>query len=169
MKAKTSGSLDTEPSCNAWNARDAGLIPGSERSPGEGNGNPLQYSSLENPMDRGAWWATVQGVTRRRTQLKGLNHHHKDTKQQNAASFMPVKLSCVTDINTSMCVYLSRPSDRSSSQVLLSLALVLNQPLTPAAQRSPRCWFPSSLLNSSSKVSLQASAWSVRPDDPFGA
>ena len=39
-----------------------GSIPGSGRSPGEGNGNPLQYSCLENPMDRGAWWATVHGV-----------------------------------------------------------------------------------------------------------
>ena len=45
------------------NARDAGSIPGSGRSPGEGNGNQLQYISLGNPMDRGAWWATVHGVT----------------------------------------------------------------------------------------------------------
>ena len=43
---------------SACNAGDPGLIPGSERSPGEGNGNPLQYSCLENPMDRGAWWAS---------------------------------------------------------------------------------------------------------------
>ena len=46
------------------NARDVGLIPGSERLPGEGYGNPLQHSCLENPMDRGAWWATVHGVTK---------------------------------------------------------------------------------------------------------
>ena len=44
------------------NVGDLGSIPGSGRSPGEGNGNPLQYSCLENPMDRGAWWATVHGV-----------------------------------------------------------------------------------------------------------
>ena len=44
------------------NAGDLGSIPGSGRSPGEGNGNPLQYSCLENPMDRGAWLATVHGV-----------------------------------------------------------------------------------------------------------
>ena len=44
-------------------AGDLGLLPGSERSPGEGNGSPLQYSCLENPMDRGAWQATVCGVT----------------------------------------------------------------------------------------------------------
>ena len=43
------------------NAGDSGSIPGSERFPGEGNGNPLQYSFLENPMDRGAWRATVHG------------------------------------------------------------------------------------------------------------
>ena len=42
---------------------DMGLIPGWERSPGEGNGNPLQYSCLKNPMDRGPWWATVLGVS----------------------------------------------------------------------------------------------------------
>ena len=44
------------------NAGEAGSIPGSGRSPGEGNGNPLQYSCLENPMDRGAWQATVHGI-----------------------------------------------------------------------------------------------------------
>ena len=44
--------------------RDAGLIPGSGRSPGEGNGYPLQYSCLKNPMDRGAWQATDDGVTK---------------------------------------------------------------------------------------------------------
>ena len=47
-----------------------GSIPGSGRSYEEGNGNPLQYSCLENPMDRGAWWATVHGVTKSRTRLK---------------------------------------------------------------------------------------------------
>ena len=46
------------------NAGDSGSIPGSGRSPGGGNGNPLQYSDLGNPMDRGAWWATVHGVAK---------------------------------------------------------------------------------------------------------
>ena len=46
------------------NAGDVGSILGSGRSPGEGNGNPLQYSCLGNPMDRGAWWATVRGVAK---------------------------------------------------------------------------------------------------------
>ena len=59
-----SGSVDKESACNAGDTGDVGLIPGSGRSPGEGNGNPLQYSYLENPMGRGAWQATVQSVTR---------------------------------------------------------------------------------------------------------
>ena len=48
----------------AYNAGDLGSTPGSGRSPGEGNGNPLRYFCLENPMDRGAWWAMVHGVAR---------------------------------------------------------------------------------------------------------
>ena len=51
------------------NAGDVNLIPGSERSPRVGNGNPLQYSCLGNPMDRGAWWATVHGVAKSQTRL----------------------------------------------------------------------------------------------------
>jgi len=51
----------------AYNAGDLGLTPGSGRSSGEGNGNPLLYSCLENPMDGGAWWATVHGVAKSRT------------------------------------------------------------------------------------------------------
>ena len=60
---------------NAENVRDAGLIPGSGRSSGGGPGNSLQYSGWENPMDRGAWWATVYRVTQSRTLLSLLNMH----------------------------------------------------------------------------------------------
>ena len=52
---------------NAGDIRSPGLIPGSGRSPEVESGNPLQYSCLENPMDRGAWWATVHRVTKSRT------------------------------------------------------------------------------------------------------
>ena len=58
------GSVGKESACSAG---DLGSIPGSGRSAGEGHGNPLQYSCLENPMDRGAWWATVHGVTETQT------------------------------------------------------------------------------------------------------
>ena len=60
-------------SANAGDIRDAGLIPGSRRSPGGGNGNRLQYSCLESSMNRGAWQATVHGVAKSQTQLKQLS------------------------------------------------------------------------------------------------
>ena len=56
------------PFANAGDIRDISSIPGLERSPGEGHGNPLQYSCLENPMDRGAWQATLNGVTKSQTE-----------------------------------------------------------------------------------------------------
>ena len=61
---------------NAENTRDVGLIPGPGRSPEGGNGNSLQYSCLESPMDRGAWRATVHGVTKSRTRLSTHTHSH---------------------------------------------------------------------------------------------
>ena len=62
------GSDGKESACHTG---DSGLIPGLGRSPGEGNGYPLQYSCLENSTDRGAWQATVYGITKSRTQLSG--------------------------------------------------------------------------------------------------
>ena len=59
------------PPGNAGDVRDTGLVPGLGRSPGGGHDNPLQYSCLENPMDREAWWATVHRIAKSRTRLKG--------------------------------------------------------------------------------------------------
>ena len=66
------GSYGKESACNA---RDPGSIPGSGRSPGEGNGNPLQYSCLENPMDGGFWGATIHWVAKSGTQLNNQHFH----------------------------------------------------------------------------------------------
>ena len=77
------GSDSKESSCNAG---DLGLIPGLGRSPGEGNGNLLQYSCLENPMDRGAWLTTVHRVTKSQTPPKWLRMHalaHKGLPRAN--------------------------------------------------------------------------------------
>ena len=60
---------------SAGDVRDMGSIPGLGRSPGGGHGNPLQYSYLENPMDRGVWWATVHTATKSWTWLKRLGTH----------------------------------------------------------------------------------------------
>ena len=65
----------SEVKTSASNVGDLGLIPGSGRSPGEGNGNPLQDSCLENPMDGGVWWATVHGVAKSRTRLSDFTIH----------------------------------------------------------------------------------------------
>ena len=69
---------------SAYNAGGPGSIPGSGRSPGEGNGNPLQYSCLESPMDGGAWKAAVHGVAEGRTQLSDFTftfHFHALEKE----------------------------------------------------------------------------------------
>ena len=66
IKGFTCGSYGKE---SAWNAEDSGSIPGLGRSPGERNGNPLQYSCLENSMDGGTWWATVHGLAKSWTRL----------------------------------------------------------------------------------------------------
>ena len=68
--------VSSEVKASASNAGDLGLISGLGRSSGEGNGNPLQYSCLENPMDRGAWWATFHGVAKSRTQLSDFTSLH---------------------------------------------------------------------------------------------
>ena len=66
---KLGDSVVKESACNEGDLENMGSIPGSGRSPGGGNSNPLQYSYLENPMDRGAWQATVPRVKKSRTQL----------------------------------------------------------------------------------------------------
>ena len=71
----------SEGKASACNAGDLGSIPGSGRSPGEGNGNPLQCSCLENPMDGGAWWATVHRVSKSWTRLSNFTHSLTQSKQ----------------------------------------------------------------------------------------
>ena len=66
----------SEDKASACDAGDSGLIPGLGRSLGEGTGNLLQYSCLENPMDRGAWWATVHGVAKSQTRLSDFTYSH---------------------------------------------------------------------------------------------
>ena len=70
-------SADKESACNAG---DSGSIPGSGRSPGEGNGNPLQCSCLKNPMGRGAWRATVYAVAKSRTRLRDFQFHFQSNE-----------------------------------------------------------------------------------------
>ena len=75
--------IAVRPTANAGDIRDVSLIPVLGRSPGEGNGNPLQYFCLENSMDRGGWQAAVHGVTHSWTRLKRLSTHICTTVLQN--------------------------------------------------------------------------------------
>ena len=79
------GTVAKSPPANAGDTRDAGLICGSGRPPLGGNGNPLQYSCLENPMDRRAWWATVRGVAKSQIQLKQLSSSSSSSNHKGAS------------------------------------------------------------------------------------
>ena len=79
-------SVSKESACRAG---DLGSIPGSGRSPGEGNGNPLQYSCLENPVDREAWWVLQSTGSQESDPTEQLNHHHSiSTNQENTSSII---------------------------------------------------------------------------------
>ena len=79
------------------NAGDLHSISGSGRSPGEGNGNPLQYSCLENSMDGGTWWATVHGVAKSQTRLNAFTFFHYENKRQTT-KWKKIFLICSSDI-----------------------------------------------------------------------
>ena len=80
------------PPTNAEDAEDAGLILGSQRSPGEGNGIPVQYPCLRNPMDRGAWRSTVLWVAKSGTMTEWLSTHHCTSPKMS--SVLEISLSC---------------------------------------------------------------------------
>ena len=92
-----SGSEDKASACNAG---DPGSIPGSGRSPGEGNGNPLQYSCLENSMDREAWQAIVHGVAKSQTRLSDFTSRHFNPKYRDLNLLL--HLTYKTILNNSM-------------------------------------------------------------------
>ena len=88
----------SEVKASACNAADLGLIPGLGRSPWEGNGTPLQYSCLENPMDGGAWWATVHGVAKSRTRLSDFISLHLGDEGWNLRQGVSFKKWCFTAV-----------------------------------------------------------------------
>ena len=106
---------------NAGDKRDVGSIPGSERSCRVGNGNPFQYSYLEDPIDRGAWQATVHGVTKNQTQLKWLNTREEYIRPQNMEFHAHAKLlqSCLTLCDPMDCC----PPGSSVHEILLTRIL----------------------------------------------
>ena len=91
----------------AYNVGDLGSIPGSGRSSGEGNGNPHQYSCLENPMDRGAWCATVHGVAKSRTRLSNFTFTFTLISTDDFYSYMTEVLTMMaTNANLAIAAFL---------------------------------------------------------------
>ena len=86
------------PPASAGDIKDTGSIPGSGRSPGEGNGNPLQDSCLENPKDKRAWWAVVHGVAKSQTQPKRLSIQWGLERAKLGDSNSPVNASTSSQI-----------------------------------------------------------------------
>ena len=101
------GPVFKNPPANAGDIRDTGSIPGLGRSSGGGNGNPLQYSCLENPMDRGAWWAMVHRIAKSWTQLKQLSTHTHPYPHSH----------------THICVYIYPPPHNSPDTTIFPRAL----------------------------------------------
>ena len=94
MQGFPHSSVGKESACNAG---DLGSIPGLRRFPGGGNGNPVQYSCLENPRDGGAWWAAVYGLTQSWTQLKRLSSSSSMlTSWVHWASLVAQKVKCLS-------------------------------------------------------------------------
>ena len=92
---------------NAGDVRDAGSVPGSERFPGGGHGNPLQYSCLKNPVDRGAWWATVHRVANSWIWLKRLGTHTHTPLLLCCSTFFSIH-SCLRCFIVKGCWFLSK-------------------------------------------------------------
>ena len=117
---------DSDGKASAYNAGDPGSIPGSGKSPGEGNGNPFQYSCLENPMDRGAWWATVHGVAKSQTRLSDFTHTHTHTHTQVGHSFSSkeqVSFNSVTAVT--ICTDFGAPPENKVSHCFHCLPIYL--------------------------------------------
>ena len=107
------GSDGKESSCNAG---DLSSTPGLGRSPGEGNGYPLQYSCLENSMDRGIWWATVHGLTKSPTKLKRLTPSLSKWKLKSLSLCSPTDYTVHEILQARTLEWVAFPFSRESSQ-----------------------------------------------------
>ena len=110
--------------CNAGDIRDAASIPGLGRSAGGGYGNTFQYPFLENPMDRGAGWATVHGVTKSRTRLKQLSTHARYTWHFLILFSQDIKKAVFSEVEVGTPYLISREYFLLISLYLLNFRLV---------------------------------------------
>ena len=109
------------------------MIPGSGRSPGEENGNPLQYSCLENSVDGGAWWATVHGIAKSQTWLSNFTGSLDGAERQEACDWH----SSPIERDSSLYQYYEKTPEANASQVVL----VVKDPPAHPCRRYKRCEF----------------------------
>ena len=139
------------PAASTGDIRDMDSIPGSGRSPGWGHGNPLQYSCLKNPIDRGAWKATVHRVTTSQTELKWLSRHaiilkmKKEIKPLKQSSlllacpevYLLIELKIILVVNEDSVLARSCPHSASSSFSIFYFTFSCSPTLSPHAEKSP--------------------------------
>ena len=133
--ATKEGSDGKESTCYA---EDLGSIPGWGRSPGEGNGNPLQYSCLEDPMDRGAWWATVYGVAKSWTRLSDKHTHthtHTHIYRDVLKDYIPYLMNQSLTKTLGILVLISHLVQKP--WLLLTSYILWTLPLTAPTARPP--------------------------------
>ena len=132
---------------NAGGIRDAGSVPGSGRSPGGGHGNPLQGSCLENPMDRGAWWAADLRVAQSQTRLKWLSMHAHSVQKGFLSNFQIIsnpwfKISwvMVPICKASITFLWSQATGKGNYHLLFPWNLSKLSPLVTVKQREVKQW-----------------------------
>ena len=124
------GSVVKNPPANRGDTGDAGSITGSRRSPRGGNGNPLQYSCLENPMGRGAWWATVRGVAEELDTTERLSSWRSTPRQSTCSLEFP----CEGLTTWSACCQISSLGLTRKKRELISSTVQTNKRSAPWSQ-----------------------------------
>ena len=150
------------PPANIGDVRDVGSIPGSGRSPGRGHGNPLQYFCLKNPMDRGAWWATVHGIAKSWTRLSTHTHtHHTGCYHRSSWDLLSVTWPGPLSSQHLELSALHQPAFAATTVSLWNVSSKAKATTTTSTPQTLLLFSPFSFLNNTVSVLVQSfkKAW----------